>query len=63
MIDPVRNSKALAVVIPTNETAVAEHPAGRQHPARDEATLKFLEKRQPQNVLPGEKGSLLDIYA
>ena len=63
MIDQIRNSKALTVVKPANETAVAKNSTGRQHPQKDEATLKFLEKRHPRNVLPGEKGSLLDIYA
>ena len=63
MIDPIRNNKALAVVKPTNDAAITKHPTGRQHPQKNEATLTFLEKRHPKNVLPGEKGSLLDIYA
>jgi len=63
MIDQVRNTKALTVVKPANDTSVARHPTGRQQAHKDEATLTFLEKRHPKNVLPGEKGSLLDIYA
>ena len=63
MIDQIRNNKALTVVKPSNETAMAKNPTGRQHPQKDETTLTFLEKRHPKNVLPGDKGSLLDIYA
>ncbi len=63
MIDSIRNSKALMVVQPSNETGIAKNPSGRQKSQKDEATLTFLEKRHPKNVLPGEKGSLLDIYA
>jgi len=63
MIDQIRNNKALTVVKPANQNGIANNPAGRQLPQKDEATLTFLEKRHPKNVLPGEKGSLLDIYA
>jgi len=63
MIDHIRNNTALAVVNSPNETTVAKNSSGRQQSQKDEATLTFLEKRHPKNVLPGEKGSLLDIYA
>jgi len=51
------------VVKLANEAAIAKNSTGRQHSQEDEATLTFVEKRPAHNVLPGEKGSLLDVYA
>jgi hypothetical protein len=62
MIEGIRNSRALPVVKPSNNTVITGNKAGNQHAPKEETTLTFLERIEPTPSRSMEKGSIIDVY-
>ena len=62
MVNPVGNTKALMVVLPSNEIVITRDSADR-HPVIEKRDKIVLENKTAFKSYPGEKGTFIDLYA